>query len=89
MSSDKVIKAGIGYTIGNYLLKGLSFLSVPVFSKLLSTTEYGRYSTFVAYEAILFVLIGAAIHSSYKNARYKYGTMEYRLSFFCFRHDFV
>ena len=76
MSSAKVIKAGIGYTIGNYLLKGLSFLSVPVFSKLLSTTEYGRYSTFVAYEAILFVLIGAAIHSSYKNARYKYGTME-------------
>ena len=89
MSSDKVIKAGIGYTIGNYLLKGLSFLSVPVFSKLLSTTEYGRYNTFVSYEGILFVLIGAAIHSSYKNARYKYGTFEENVATENDYHTFV
>ena len=76
MSSERVIKAGIGYTIGNYLLKGVSFLSVPIFAKLLSTEEYGLYNTFIAYESILFVLIGAAIHSSYKNARYKYGLVE-------------
>ena len=38
---NKVIKAGIGYTIGNYLLKGLSFLTVPLFSRLLDTSDYG------------------------------------------------
>lgn len=70
--NTKVVKAGLGYTIGNYLIKGLTFLTIPIFSRLLSTTEYGKYNTFVAYENILFIIIGFAIHSSYKNARYKY-----------------
>ena len=72
----KVLKAGIGYTIGNYFLKGLNFLTIPIFSRVLSTSDYGIYNTFAAYENIFFVLIGLAIHSSYKNARYKYGLVE-------------
>lgn len=69
---NKAVKAGIGYVIGNYLLKGLSFFSIPIFSRLLSTSDYGTYNTFIAYESILFVLVGLAIHSSFKNAKYKY-----------------
>lgn len=71
--SNKVLKAGLGYTIGNYLLKGLAFFTIPIFARLLNPSDYGQYNTFVAYESILFVIIGFAIHSSYKNARYKYG----------------
>lgn len=69
----KVLKAGLGYTIGNYFLKGLNFLTIPIFSRILSTTDYGIYNTFAAYENIMFIIIGLAIHSAYKNARYKYG----------------
>lgn len=76
MQQNKAVKAGLGYTIGNYLLKGLSFLTIPVFTRVLSTADYGLYNTFVAYEGILFVLIGLAIHTSYKNARYKFQLSE-------------
>lgn len=69
---NKVIKAGIGYTVGNYMLKGLSFLTVPIFSRLLSTADYGIFNTYLAYQTILFLLIGLALHTSLKNARYKY-----------------
>lgn len=72
-STNKAIKAGIGYTVGNYLLKGLTFFTIPIFARLLTPKDYGLYNIFVAYESILFVVIGLAIHSSYKNARYKYG----------------
>ena len=68
----KVIKAGFGYVLGNYLLKGLSFLSIPIFARLLDAEDYGIYNNFLAYEGILFVLIGWAIHSSYKNANLKF-----------------
>ena len=71
--NSKVVKAGIGYTISNYFLKGLTFLTIPIFSRIMSTADYGLYNTFVAYESILFIFIGLAIHSSYKNARFKYG----------------
>lgn len=70
--SNKVIKAGIGYTIGNYLLKGLSFLTVPIFSRLLSTADYGIFNSYLAYQCILFLIVGLAMHASLKNARYKF-----------------
>lgn len=72
MSSSKAIKAGIGYTIGNYLLKGLAFLTLPIYSRLLSTEDFGDYSVFLSYETILFIILGFAIHSSFKNAKYRY-----------------
>ncbi len=74
MSSDnKVIKAGIGYTIGNYLLKGLNFLTIPVFTKIMSPSDYGIYNTYLSYEAILFIVIGLALHASLKNGKYRFG----------------
>lgn len=72
--NNKVVKAGIGYIIGNYLLKGLSFLTIPIFSHLMEPGDYGMYNTFIAYEAIFYIVIGFAIHSSYKNALYKYSS---------------
>lgn len=71
-SSIKITQAGIGYTIGNYLIKGLSFFTIPIFSRLLSTHDYGVYSTYLAYESIMCSIIGLALHTSIKNARYKY-----------------
>lgn len=68
----KVLKAGLGYTIGNYMLKGISFISIPIYTRLLSTSDYGRFNNFLTYEGIFFVFVGFAIHSSYKSARYKY-----------------
>lgn len=70
--NNKVMKAGIGYTIGNYLLKGLSFLTLPVYSRLLTTEDFGEYSVFLSYETILFIVLGFALHSSYKSAKYRY-----------------
>lgn len=79
---SKAIKAGFGYVIGNYLLKGLVFLTIPIFARLLSPSDYGTYNTFVAYESIGSILLGLAIHSSYKNAKYKYDDKNRGLSLF-------
>ena len=65
--SDKVAKAGAGYVIGNYLLKGITFLSAPIFTRLLTTADLGLYSTYISY-----VILGIALHSSINNAKYKY-----------------
>lgn len=67
-NSGKAVKAGIGYTIGNILVKGLSFVSVVIFSRLLTTAEFGEYNTYSAYTSIMFVVVGLALHCSIKNA---------------------
>ena len=69
---SKVFKAGIGYTIGNILIKGINFLLVPIFSRLMTTQEFGVYNVFLSYDSILFVIVGLALHSSVKSAKYEF-----------------
>ena len=71
-TEKKAIKAGLGYTIGNILVKGISFLSLPIFARLLTVSDYGIVNTFNAYTSILFVIIGFALHASIRNAKIDY-----------------
>lgn len=71
-NTGKYIKAGIGYTVGNYLLKGVSVITLPLFVNLMTSAEYGDYNNYTAFEAILSILLGLALFASVKNAKYKY-----------------
>ena len=68
----KVLKAGLGYMIGNMFIKGVAFITLPIFTRLLSTDDYGIYNTYGAYEAILAIVMGLGMYSSIKNAQYDY-----------------
>lgn len=80
----KAFTAGIGYTVGNLLLKGVAFLSIPIFTRLLTPADFGLYSVFVSYESILFLFVGLCLHSSIKaaNIEFKSKIEEYVSSIF-------
>lgn len=65
-SDKRYIKAGIGYTIANYFIKGLSFITLPIYVRLMSTADYGNFNTYLAYESMLAVVLGLALHASLK-----------------------
>lgn len=67
---NKLIKSGIAYTICNVILRGISFLTVPLFIRLLTPDEFGRYNVFISFEGILFIFSAFTIHASVKNAFY-------------------
>lgn len=68
-SNQKAAKAGIGYTIGNIFIKGLSFLTLPIFTRLMTTADYGIYTTYIAYESILTIIVSLGLYASLKNAK--------------------
>lgn len=72
INNKSVAKAGLWYTIGNVLINGLSFLTLPLFTRLMSTSDYGLYTTYVAYVSIVSLVIGLALHSSYKAANIEF-----------------
>lgn len=72
MARGVVLKSGFIYTICNIILRGISFLTVPIFVRLLTTDEFGRYNIFVSYEGILFIFSAFTIHVSIKNARFDF-----------------
>lgn len=67
---NNVIKAGLWYTVGNILVKGIAFLTLPLFTILMDTEQYGIYNTFAAYVSILAVIVSLGLPSSVRNVRY-------------------
>ncbi len=55
-SSDVVAKAGLWYTICNFLFRGMAFITTPFFSRLMSKGELGSFSNFSSWAAILSVV---------------------------------
>lgn len=51
------IKAGIWFTISSFLQKGISFLTMPIFTRLLTTEEFGAVTIFNSWESIFLILI--------------------------------
>lgn len=48
-------RASVWYTICNILQKGISFLIVPIYVRMLTTAEYGQYSVFQSWRDILII----------------------------------
>ena len=71
-SGTKAAKAGLAYTVGNVLLKGIAFLTLPIFSRILTTEEVGFYNLYVSYETILTIFVGLCLYGSLRTAKYDY-----------------
>lgn len=72
ISNNKLIKASLGFTIASLLTRAIGFLTTPIFSRLMEPEAYGVYNTYLAYESILYLFIGLALHSSIQNAKYDF-----------------
>ncbi len=61
MDSNDYKKASICYLIGNFFNKGLAFLTIPIFTRLLTTTDYGLINTYTSWTSIITLFIGCAL----------------------------
>lgn len=67
--NSKAAKAGLWYTFGTILLKGCIFLTLPIFTRLMSTSDFGIYNSYMAYEGILSSILGLGLYGTIKNAK--------------------
>lgn len=51
------IKASFWFLICSILQKGISFITTPIFTRLMSTTEYGSYNVFMSWESIISIFV--------------------------------
>lgn len=56
-SASPAAKASMALLFANLVLKGLSLISGPVFTRLMSTEQYGIVSTFTSWQSLLAVII--------------------------------
>lgn len=79
-NSPESIKAAVWFTICSLINKGIQVLTIPIFTRLLTTEEYGEYSVFISWQNILTILITLNLYSNvFNNGLIKYHI--YRLEF--------
>ena len=67
------VKAGFWFTFCNLVLKGISFITVPLFSRLLPSSEYGLLSVYMSFEQVILTLATWEISlSAYQRGIFKY-----------------
>ena len=66
-------KAALWVTICSFLQKGISFITVPIFTRLMSTEEYGTYTVYLSWLQILTIMTSLYLFNGvYDNAMAKY-----------------
>ena len=70
--TNKVVKASIWYTLSNILIKGIGFITIPIFTRILSQSDFGSYNNFASWFSILGVISSMCLSSSLIRARFDY-----------------
>jgi|TARA_R110000868_G_scaffold118059_2_gene313284 O-antigen/teichoic acid export membrane protein len=63
------IKSGSSYLLSNILLRSSALLTAPIFTRLLSTSDYGIAGNFAAWLSIGLVIVGLGLPYSIGNAK--------------------
>lgn len=57
------MKASIWFLIASFLQKGISTITTPIFTRILTTSEYGQYSVFSSWMAIITPIVSLNLFS--------------------------
>lgn len=58
------VKASIWFMLCSIIQKGIAFITIPIFTRMLTATEYGQYSLFLAWQDI--IIIFATLNLNYQ-----------------------
>lgn len=68
------MKASIWFTVCSFVQKGISFITVPIFTRLMSAEQYGMYSLYLSWDSV--IIIFATLNLSYQV--FNNGLMRYK-----------
>ena len=68
----KATIAGIFYILMQLLVRGVSFLATPIYSRLVSTAQYGELRTYESWLLILVPVLSLSMYRSVSRAKYDF-----------------
>ena len=63
LKKSTTAKSGIWYLVSDFLLKGMAFITVPIFTRLLSVEEYGIVSVYTSFVAVMAIVSGLDLNA--------------------------
>lgn len=65
---NKNLKASSLYMVGNMFNKAIAFITIPIFTRILTTSEYGIAQTYLSWVSILTLIVGLSLGNSIRTA---------------------
>lgn len=72
ISTKLLVKTGLWYTVSNFLTRAMSFITIPIFTRLMTKGEYGDFSVFAGWQSIFLIICSMEIYSTLNRARFDY-----------------
>lgn len=69
-SSALALKAGFWYVFSSFVVKAIGFITTPIFSRLMSKSDYGEFSNFASWLAVLGIITSAELYQTVSRAYY-------------------
>ena len=70
--NNKIIRAGSMSLLATVITRAVNLISVPIFSRLLTTEEYGRVDVFMTYMNVFVIVSGLDFHGAVGKGRLDY-----------------
>ena len=73
MSNEvKALKSGIWYVMATFLVRGIGFITTPIFTRLLTKEQYGLLANYTSWESILSIIVTLNLTSTLISGKYDY-----------------
>ena len=68
----KALKSGVWYTATNFIMKGIGFITTPIFTRVLSHEEFGLYSNYASWLHTFTMFATLYLVSTFISARFDF-----------------
>ena len=66
---SRLVKSGIWFTVGTFFVQGISFITMPIFTRLLGTTGFGIVTVYTTWLSVFTTLITLGLVATVNNAK--------------------
>ena len=67
-----ILKSGLWYTISNFLTRAMVFITTPIFSRILTTEQFGNFHVFANWQSMFLIICGAEVYATINRARFDF-----------------
>ena len=68
----QAFKSGLWYTVSSIFIKGIGFITIPIFTRLLTKTEFGIYSNYTSWLSLMMIFVTLNLESTLISARFDF-----------------
>ena len=67
-----LIKSGFWYTLAGFLSRGVGFITIPIFTRILTNEQIGDFAVFTSWLSVLIVICGIELPNTINRARFDF-----------------